>query len=103
MGLLVVVSLVCCLPRVPENPSLSGHAAAALAWQSAASHRRQDKADALLLHVRKFRRRKMTFFFCVHLTSSYRPSPLQNITARFGRTAQRLISPPPDPLIHPPS
>jgi hypothetical protein len=103
LGLLLMVSLICCLPRAPENASLFGQAPALASWQSATAHQAHAKADLLLLHVRKFRRRKMAFFFRVHVTSAYLPSPLRRITACFTRSASLLADCPPDPLIHPPA
>lgn len=98
LGVMLVVTFICSLPR-----AVQADASGMVSIQAPFSTRQPHRLDLRLMQIRKFRRRKTSFFFQSHLDTSFLSSPDLNQAKHFLLQVLTLEGRIPDPLVHPPA
>ena len=112
VSLLLLVSFVCSLPRTSEGAvlgplSVSGASrlSGTSAWLVHPVFRSpwHIRLDSRLLHIRKFRRRRSSLSFNLHLQQAYLSAPSMGKDRGCMPSDVVLLSHLADPLVHPPA
>ena len=112
ISLLVLVSFVCSLPRMPQTPAIRAMPSSFGAHLSSlrvslsqvpSQNSDQDKTDTRLMKIRKFRRRRSTLSLNVHLQQAFLSAPPIRKTGSCLPVDVALLSRIADPLVHPPA